>query len=382
VLDRHDLLLIDPRGVGRSDPLHCAALDTPEPVFASLDAQRAAIGECGRQLGDKARYYGTAAVADDFDDVRAALGLDRLDLLGVSYGTYLMPVYAQRHPGHVRSVVLSGAYAVNIDSSEAPAATAFRRAVTLVCERTKSCSGPAVLADLAALATRLRAHPVSVDVTFRGTAHHVALDEWALAGAAAKIYAVTASTEAELGLAKAATAARTGNLDPIREVVRAHLTESAEAAAAGPAAASIPESWATTCHDYPRKFDYTDDRGERRRAYDSATARLDPQDFAPFSPAAWVTRDSFDTGACLEWPDDPTARSPFPAGAALPDVPVLVLTGDLDANTPTVSGREAAAQFPHAKVVEVEGAGHTPVQVPEGAALTAKFLSGLAPAPR
>ncbi|MFI5933082.1 alpha/beta fold hydrolase [Actinoplanes sp. NPDC051494] len=63
------------------------------------------------------------------------------------------------------------------------------------------------------------------------------------------------------------------------------------------------------------------------------------------------------------------------ADARLPDVPVLVLSGDLDANTPTVSGREAAAQFPHAEVVEVEGAGHTPAQSPEGARLTAEFLS-------
>lgn len=29
---------------------------------------------------------------------------------GISYGTYLLPIYAQRHPGHVQSIVLSGAY--------------------------------------------------------------------------------------------------------------------------------------------------------------------------------------------------------------------------------------------------------------------------------
>jgi len=41
--------------------------------------------------------------------VRAALGLEQLDLWGDSYGTFLMPVYAARHPEHVRSIVLNGA---------------------------------------------------------------------------------------------------------------------------------------------------------------------------------------------------------------------------------------------------------------------------------
>jgi pimeloyl-ACP methyl ester carboxylesterase len=374
ILDRRDLLLIDPRGVGRSDPLTCPALATSDSVFEGIEAQRKAIGDCGRQLGAESRYYGTAAVADDFDDVRKALGLDRLDLLGVSYGTYLMPVYAQRHPAHVRSVVLSGAYAVNQDPGEVLAATALRRAVTLVCDRSKACSGPAVLNDLGHLATRLRRSPTTVDVDYRGRTHHVRLDEWALAGAVSKIYSTSADRDAELGLATAAAAARHGDLDPIRAVVRAHLIDSAKGADSGPREVSIPASWATSCHDYLRSFDFADSLAARRRDYDRHVAGLDPKDFAPFSPAAWVTRDSFDSGACLRWPDDPTARPPFGPGAHLPDVPVLVLAGDLDANTPTPAGRAAGAQFPHAKVIEVPDAGHTPVQTPAGARLAMDFI--------
>ena len=375
ILDRRDLLLIDPRGVGRSDPLSCPALSTSDMVFQGIDAQRRAIGDCGRQLGARSRYYGTSAVADDIDGVRAALGLDRLDLLGISYGTYLMPVYAQRHPSQVRSVVLSGAYAVNQDPSEAVAATALRRAVTLVCERSQACAGRAVLSDLSAVATRLRHSPSTVDVDYRHQIRRVVLDEWALAGAVSKIYSVTADRDAQLGVAKAAAAGRRGNLEPIRKIVRAHLIDQAETADAGPRAVSIPQSWATTCHDYLRSFDFADSFAERRRDYDKHVARLDPKDFAPFSPAAWVTRDSFDTGACLRWPDDPTARPPFGRHAKLPDVPVLVLSGDLDANTPTPAARAAARQFPRATVIEVPDAGHTPAQTPAGAQLTRDFLT-------
>ena len=211
-------------------------------------------------------------------------------------------------------------------------------------------------------------------VDYQGRTHRVVLDEWALAGAVSKIYSVTADRKAELGLATAAAAARRGELAPIREIVRAHLIEQAKVTDAGPRAVSIPQSWATTCHDYPRSFDFADSFAARRRDYDKHIARLDPEDFAPFSPAAWVTRDSFDTGACLQWPADATARPPFGPHAQLPDVPVLVLSGDLDANTPTPAGRAAAAQFPHAKVIEVPDAGHTPAQTPAGAELTRDFI--------
>ena len=75
----------------------------------------ARIGVCGHQLGARASLYGTAAAADDLEAVRAALGLQRLDLWGASYGTYLMTVYAARHPAHVQSLVLHGAYPIDFD---------------------------------------------------------------------------------------------------------------------------------------------------------------------------------------------------------------------------------------------------------------------------
>jgi pimeloyl-ACP methyl ester carboxylesterase len=115
LLDRRDLLLIDPRGTGRSAALSCSAERRQRlaDVFTTRAQDVETIGACGRELGSRAALYGSAAVADDFDAVRAALGLDRLDLWGNSYGTYLMPVYAARHPGHVRSMVLSGAYPID-----------------------------------------------------------------------------------------------------------------------------------------------------------------------------------------------------------------------------------------------------------------------------
>ncbi|NUK10306.1 alpha/beta fold hydrolase [Streptomyces lunaelactis] len=377
ILDRRDLLLIDPRGVGRSDPIHCPALENPARVFASVAKQRAAIGACGRQLGAKARYYGTAAVADDFDDVRAALGIDRLDLLGDSYGTYLMPTYVARHPNHVRSVVLSGAYPVNTsnDPVGAVAIGALRRAARLVCERTGSCSGDTVLSDLTDLATKLRAKPVTMDVSYEKKTYTVTLDEWQLAGTVGKIYSGPAAVDTKLALAKALASARTGDLAPVQELVRAHLVEKAGNLTLGSELLSETLTWATTCHDYHRDFDYADSVADRKADFEKAVSRMKTKKFLPFSPKAWLTRDDYDTGACLEWPADPTATAPFPRGTRLADVPTLVLSGDLDANTSSTSGREAAAQFPHARFVEVKNAGHTPTATPDGAKLVMQFIA-------
>ena len=374
--DRRDVLLVDPRGVGRSDALSCPALDGPDQAFADLARQRAAIGACGEELGELAGAYGTAAVADDVDAVREALGVDRLDLLGVSYGTFLMPVYAERHPEHVRTVTMAGAYPVDDDPMTSRGPEAFRRAVQLTCESTGACSSEQVLSDLAALGERLRAEPDAVDVTFDGTEHHVVLDEWQLASAAGRVFSKEPDPEGLLALAGAAAAARDDDLAPLRELVAASLTAVAEDATSG--AVSVAQSWATTCHDYVRPFDATADPAQRAAQLEASVdelAGLGAAAFAPFSARAWTTRADYDAGACVEWPADAGAEAPFAPGADLPDVPVLVLNGDLDANTTTAAGREAAAQFPDATFVEVTGAGHTPATTAEGLGAILAFIS-------
>lgn len=376
LLDRRDLLLIDPRGVGRSGALTCPALTGSERAFAGVAEQRRLIGKCGRQLGARVAYYGTAAVADDFDDVRQALGIEKLDLLGVSYGTFLMPTYASRYPDRVRTITLAGAYAVNIPSVGSVDVAAFRRAVTLVCQRTGQCSGRRVLSDLAALADRLRHRPTTVDVAYEGRTHRMVLDEKEMTTTAAAVYTSAPDEDAQLALVRAAAAGRRGDLEPLKEMVRSRVTALASNLDLGPGIISDALSWAATCHDYPRDFSYASSRRARVAERNQVIARYRPAQFAPFSPKAWLSRADYDTGACLQWPNDPTARSPFPAGTRLPNVPVLVLSGDLDANTSSASGREAAAQFLDSTFIEVPGAGHTPASTPEGVRFTVDFIAG------
>jgi pimeloyl-ACP methyl ester carboxylesterase len=343
-------------------------------VFAPLEQQRRMIGECGAQLGDAVSDYSSAAIADDIDAVRATLGLSRLDLVGVSYGTYLMTAYAQRYPRHVRTVSLAGAYAVHAGVVGETDAAAFRRATRLVCERTGKCDGDRVISDLAALLARLRQRPETLDVTHAGRTYRVTLDEWQLTSVAGRVYANQPDPETALALADAAAAARRGDLGPVRAVVRTSLLASATTYSYGPYVLSDAQAWAVTCHDYPRDFDYADPVAERTRRYTEARASLAGADLTPFSAAAWTSRADYDTGACLHWPGDATAQPPFPAGATLPDLPVLVLSGDLDANTPIEAGDAAAAQFPHATHRVITGAGHTPASTTAGANEIIEFI--------
>jgi pimeloyl-ACP methyl ester carboxylesterase len=359
LLDKRDLLLVDPRGTGRSDALHCPTADHPQlaDVFATPAHAYEAIGKCGHEMGPRIGQYGTAAVADDFDAVRAALGVDRLDLWGNSYGTYLMPVYAARHPEHVRSMVLSGAYPVDFDPWGRDRAAATRRAIRLICARTHGCHGDTVLRDVTALATRLRRHPESFGVVVAGKHFRGRLDENAVAALAYS----GGSPYGPAQLPAIAASGRAGDLAPLRRLVETRLlTEAYGVTHHAPSQDSLPQALATECHDFPRAFSLSDAPAARHAAYEQARGALDQRAFAPFSASAWTSA-GFEAGAtCIEWPDVPGAAPPIAPGTSMPDVPVLVISGDLDANTPSSAGRQVAGQFPHATFAEIPNVGHVP----------------------
>jgi len=74
-----------------------------------------------------------------------------------------------------------------------------------------------------------------------------------------------------------------------------------------------------------------------RRAPKQAQARaaLPAERFAPFSPLAWAAPEYEGATACLRWPGPRIPDPPVPPGAPYPDVPTLVLNGDLDNITAT-----------------------------------------------
>jgi pimeloyl-ACP methyl ester carboxylesterase len=116
IREHRDLVFVDQRGTGQSNPLNCDLFDLADPqsffgAFFPLEAVR----KCREQLEPKAdlTLYVTNPAMDDIDDVRAALGYDQINLYGGSYGTRAALVYLRRHPKHVRAVVLHGVAPTN-----------------------------------------------------------------------------------------------------------------------------------------------------------------------------------------------------------------------------------------------------------------------------
>lgn len=127
--DRFDVVGVDPRGSGRSDPVDCRydmsrlyALDfspDDETERAALVAGfREYVDACVAANGDYLRHVSTDDTVRDLDKVRAALGDERLTYLGFSYGTYIGAKYAEAFPDRVRALVLDGAVDPSISSEE------------------------------------------------------------------------------------------------------------------------------------------------------------------------------------------------------------------------------------------------------------------------
>jgi pimeloyl-ACP methyl ester carboxylesterase len=112
-----DIVLIDPRGAGKSAPLKCAAFAPRDPIDDLIEADQAATAaqRCLAELRDlrppanvDVSRYITPEIVADVDAVRAALGYERINLWGGSYGTRVAQEFARRHPSRVRSMVLDG----------------------------------------------------------------------------------------------------------------------------------------------------------------------------------------------------------------------------------------------------------------------------------
>ncbi|WP_330298446.1 alpha/beta hydrolase [Streptomyces sp. NBC_00503] len=116
--DRYDLVSFDPRGVGRSAPVKCEddkQLDayyasdsspaTPEQEKAFLESIDKYQKACEANSGKVLPHVGTENAARDLDRIRQALGDEKLNYFGISYGTELGGVYAHLFPKNVGRAV-------------------------------------------------------------------------------------------------------------------------------------------------------------------------------------------------------------------------------------------------------------------------------------
>jgi len=351
---------MDNRGTGRSAAVNCAQLQNAPALTESN------IGGCGRSLGRAAPLYSTALAADDLAALLEALALGRVGLYGNSYGTYFAQLFALRHRDKLRSLVLDGAYPLDgPDYAWYPHyAPAMRAKFNLACERASACKAIAgsSLEHIAPALQRLRERPFVAHVRygdgrlidFTANAAQLAIVMFAGSPAYASVReldaaarAFTGGDQAPLLRLMAETLASVDSRDPTRSPARF---------SAGLAAAVF-------CQDPPQIFDMHLPPARRVTARNLAIEqrqRAAPDTYGPFAIDEYrqMPLDYAFIDECVQWPVVAPGSPLVFAGSAYPDVPVLVVSGELDNMTSVADGAAAAARFARARHVVIANSFH------------------------
>jgi pimeloyl-ACP methyl ester carboxylesterase len=332
-----DVIALDQRGTGFSVPRPwCPGswsypLDRPHDDSTMARVLAPYLRACASHWADSldVTAFNTAESADDLEDLRVALGTQRLRLLAISYGTHLALAYIRRYPDHVDRAVLAGVEGpdhtwklpANIDAtlrridSAVAADPRARRAV------------PDFLGALRATLARLDAHPVTLDIDHprTGERHRVTVGGDDLRRAVLNVIAERERLERALerllptfagdftALAQRAALTRLANEESV-------MTLSMDCA-----------SGATTA-----RLELIRRQASQTILGDVANADLGAR------CAAWPHRDLGDA-----------FRAPITVST-----PVLFISGTFDPRTPPSNAEEVGRGFPAGRHLVIEGAAH------------------------
>ncbi len=322
----HDFVFMDQRGTGQSNPLACAVAAAPglPPMFSAEDAAL-----CRKALEPSAdlKAYTTSSAVADLEAVRRALGYERINLHGSSYGTRLAWSYAATFPERARTLVLHGPVPPGF-LIPLPFAKGLETALTgLVadCLADPPCAArfPRLTADVEAAFEGVRDAParITLDGQTESTFSRGELAE----AVRYLLYSATDARRVPLLLTQAAA----GDYTPI----------------------------ARASANYRRGLNRTLNMG----MYLSVTCAED----IPFLDDAAIAAASQNTklgdyrarqqiAACSAWPRG-TARNNRPAPLR---VPAMIHAGAYDPATPLESARRAAALLPDGRLVVVPHGAH------------------------
>lgn len=332
-----DVVLVDLRGTGGSNRLHCplpGSDDDPQAYlgdFLPVEALR----ECLARLDADPALYTTKQMVEDLEAVRAALGYDRINLYGVSYGSRAALVYLRSHPERVRSAALHGVVPTDMRTPLHHAADSQRSLDLLLaeCEADAACNAayPDLRKKLAAVQERLAKAPATAEIEDPKTKKRVKLTipldlfneelRWRLYGEGPS---------------------------PIPEYIeRAHQGDFAKLAAtilrqrraiASGAALSVGTYLSVTCaEDVPG---------------------IDPEEAKCLAAGSFLGTYRVDrqVQACSVWP-----RGKVPAAfaeEARSEVPVLLISGDRDPATPPRWGEQVARGLKRSRHVVLRRGAH------------------------
>jgi pimeloyl-ACP methyl ester carboxylesterase len=342
LLVERDLVILDQRGTGRSDPLlHCPDMERAFRGELSDDEQRgnlvAELRTCAaefREQGIEPRHFSSHANAADVEQLRQALGYDRWHVFGVSYGTRLALDVMRYFPEGVASIVLDSTVPTDVDllagvPRSVPAA--FQRIFDHCASQARCDEAYPDLADtFSSMVASLTETPVELQLSDDST--------YLLDGRRAVELFGTLSYSGEniVYIPELIRQLSNRQLATIREIV-----ELLHSPAQGIPAVAIGMYLSIVCSEYAAF--------SAAAEVEAAIALLEPELRPGFS-----ADESFDFCEAWNVPGAPASeREPIES-----DIPTLVLAGSYDPVTPPAWGRRVLAGLSQGVFEEMAGSGH------------------------
>lgn len=335
--EKRHIVLVDQRGTGGSNKLVCKG-EEAESTFSAEesndpDAQKAFAERCAKDLSERAdpRFYTTTVAVADLDAVRKALGADKVNLVGGSYGTRAAQTYLRYYPDSIRSIILDGVVPPTLalgnehaKNLEAALASIFKRCRDDA-ECAKAFGDPAE--DLAKLKLQLRSGQQAV--RYRDTKTWAMRDEsFTFGHLAATVRLFSYSPEAAALLPQALNEAAEGRFETLMAQSDMILGEIGESIMHGMQLSVI-------CSE------------------DAERLAIDPADADSLLGTDMV---SVMQAQCAGWPKGDRPKDfhdPIQS-----DVPVLLISGEFDPVTPPRYGEETAKGYAKGRHLVVRGRGH------------------------
>jgi pimeloyl-ACP methyl ester carboxylesterase len=324
------LVMFDQRGTG-AGALNCPALQQEMGASDLTVPSPAAVRSCAAAIGPSRRYFATADTVADIEALRNALGVTRLTLDGVSYGSYVAEQFALTHPAQVSRLVLDSVVpSWNLDPLQLAGMRRTAAVLRAACAAQRCGFDPAN--DLATVVRRYHDGPALLDA----------------------LVEMSVGAPSFPGVPAVLHAAAAGHLAALNALIGE--VRAGDAATPGELSQGLHAS--TLCADMPMPWGGPETPlAARPAALARFVARLTTAQVWPFDRATAAGNGLIQT--CLYWPATPVPPIATASRADLPRVPVLLLAGGHDLSTPLAGARAQAAHVPDGRLFVVPVAGHS-----------------------